>query len=447
MNVKSAGTDNRREENTGEAACYALPGQLCVGLYIYIDLPWFGHSFTLNSFRISSAEQIRELRALNKPRFRYDPKRSTVTPGVDAPEAAVRPVATAAECVPDLRSDAEPAMAAADPGAQMLREYREAVARTEKSFAKALGVMRRLDRNLLSHPAETLEEMQGLVVQMATVFLDHPEATLQVMGESSGGEEVYHHSLNVSILCMMLSGALNLTREEAEILGTGALLHDIGLNDIPGSVLKEKAGGQTRPECGLRAMHAAYGVKTGARLGLAPAILSIIGQHHELADGTGYPGRLGLEQIAPLARIVSLVNFYDNLCNPADISQAMTPHEALAFLFTRRKGQFDTRVLQVMIRCLGVYPPGSIVKLSNDAIAMVVSTRPQMPLRPWVVLYDAAVPREDAAMLNLEAVPDVNISSAIRPALLPAAAYAYLSPRKRITYFFDAGSSHAKGGK
>ena len=107
--------------------------------------------------------------------------------------------------------------------------------------------------------------------------------------------------------------------------------------------------------------------------------------------------------------------------------------------------QFDAQVLQLMIRSLGVYPPGSIVKLSNEAIAMVVSVNPHKSLRPWVLLYDGAVPKEEAAMLNLEMEVDLTISKSIRPALLPAPVYAYLSPRKRITYFFDGGSPNAEG--
>ena len=289
--------------------------------------------------------------------------------------------------------------------------------------------------------------MNGYFDQMVTVFLDRPEVTLQVMGENCGGDEVYHHSLNVSILCMMLVKGLKLTGEQAGMLGTGALLHDIGLIEFPGRVLlRKRPDDQAQSERELRARHIEYAVMSGKQLGLAPEVLSIIEQHHELADGTGYPRGLRLDRSHPRP-IVSLANFYDNLCNPADFAQAMTPHEALSFIFARRKSQFDAQVLQHMIRSLGVYPPGSIVKLSNGAIAMVISVNPQKSLRPWVLLYDAAVPKEQAAMLNLEMMIDVSISKAIRPALLPAPVYAYLSPTKRITYFFDGGSPNAGGRK
>lgn len=424
---------------------YALPEDLHIGLYIYIDLPWFLHPFTLNSFKISTEEQIRQLRALEVPRFRYEPERSEGVPGGALPALALEPVAPASENVSEIGIGPDPAVAGVDPHVQQLREHRQAVARTEKSFVKAVGVMRRLNKNLLSQPGDSLEEMGGLVDQMATVFLDRADVTLQVMGENCGGEEAYHHSLNVSILCMMLVKGLELTSEQAGILGRGALLHDIGLIEFPDRILSKSAGEQARSERAPRVRHIEYGLMIGKQLGLAPEVLSIIEQHHELADGTGYPRGLRIEQIAPLARVVALANFYDNLCNPVNFAQAMTPHEALSFIFARRKGQFDARVLELMIRSLGVYPPGSIVKLSNGAIAMVVSVNPHKPLRPWVLVYDAAVPKEEAAMFNLEMQVDLTISRGIRPALLPPPVYIYLSPRKRITYFFDAGCADAGG--
>jgi hypothetical protein len=179
-------------------------------------------------------------------------------------------------------------------------------------------------------------------------------------------------------------------------------------------------------------------------MNLEPDALTIIAQHHEMADGSGYPRELSLEQIAPLARVVSLANAYDNLCNPVVQSQAMTPHEALSYIFARRRDKFDARVLQLMIRALGVYPPGCVVKLSNDAIAMVTSVNPNKALRPWVLLYDAGIPRHEAVMLDLEKETGLSIARSLRPALLAPAIYAYLSPRRRITYFFDAGAEESK---
>ncbi len=424
---------------------YVSTEELQVGLYVFIDLPWFQHPFTLNSFRIGSQEQIRTLRTLGEPRFRFDPDRSDVRP--ESPSSTQPPAEPPPEVQEEAREEENPALTAKQKRMRLLREHRRRIEQIDKAFLKSSSILRNLNRNLMNKPGETLREMGLLVDQMVLAFLEHPEVTLHVMGEKSGGDETYSHGLNVSVLCMMLTKGLDFSPEQARILGLGALLHDIGLLEVPDRVLKKRPNEYTKPERDLRAMHCEFGLRLAKQLGLPPDVQAIIFQHHELADGSGYPLGLKLEKISRPARVVTLVNFYDNLCNPLDLAQAMTPHEALSFMFGQRRSKFDAVILQQMIRCLGVYPPGSIVTLSNDAIAMVMSVNPAKPLRPWVMLYDESVPKEEAILLNLEQEPEIIIAQAIRPALLPPATYAYLSPRKRVTYFFDSSAQPGQGGE
>ncbi len=426
---------------------YVAADQLHIGLYIFLDTPWFRHSFTLNSFKITSEQQIHELQALGETRFRFDPARSTArastTTPMPAPTNSLSAV-TAPAAVTPAPVDAARAEKAAR--IQRLTEQRKDLAKIEKSFAKASSVMRGLNKNLFSRPQEALAEIGQMVDNMVDVFLQCPEVTLQVLGDKSGGEDVYYHGLNVSIVCLMLAKELGLAPNHARLLGTGALLHDIGLSEIPDRVLRKRPDQTTKPERELRALHVEYGVNLGKKLGLPAEVLAIIAQHHELADGSGYPLGAPLDKISPLARIVSLVNFYDNLCNPQDPSNAMTPHEALSFMYAQRRSKFDPKVLQVLVHSLGVYPPGSIVKLSNDAIAMVVSVNPKKALRPWVLVYDPSVPKDEAIMLDLEMEPALNIRQAIRPELLLPVVHAYLCPRKRLTYYFDGKPANETAG-
>ena len=424
---------------------YVSAEQLQVGLYIFIDLPWFKHPFTLNSFRIGSAEQVSTLRSLGESRFRYDPERSDILPeSPDCAESSVEQSVSQPEVCP---CEENPELTAAQERIRVLRAHRQRIEQVDKAFLKSSSILRNLNRNLMNKPSETLQEMSFLVDQMVLAFLKHPEVTLHVMSEKCGGDETYSHSLNVSVLCMMLTKGLNFSPEQAQILGLGALLHDIGLKDVPDRVLKKRPDECTKPERDLRAMHCEFGLRIGKTLGLQPEVLAIIFQHHEMADGSGYPLGLPLEKIIMPARIVALVNFYDNLCNPLDLAQAMTPHEALSFMFGQRRGKFDAVILQQMIRCLGVYPPGSIVTLSNDAIGMVMSVNPAKPLRPWVMLYDEKIPKEEALLINLEQETEIAITNALRPALLPPPTYAYLSPRKRVTYFFDSNAQPRSGSE
>ena len=433
-------------EPTHDQDFCVTPEQLCVGLYVFIDLPWFSHPFSFSNFKIRSDDQIKTLRGLGVKRFRYDPDRSDMPLFPAASTASVAPESTTPEPEPvtQPRSD-DPALGAKRERIERLKERREKIGNVEKAFVKAANIMRNINRGLLSRPRECLEEVGELVDQMATAFLDSPELTLHVMGEKAGGEEVYYHGLNTSILSMMLAKELGISIEDGRLLGLGALIHDIGLMEIPDRVLK-KTEELTHAEVELRKMHCEYGLRIAQRTNLPDAVQRMIYQHHEMVDGTGYPKSLKGEAIHPLARIVALVNHYDNLCNPLDLARALTPHEALSLMFAQRRARFDAKALQLMIRCLGVYPPGSIVKLSNDALALVQSVNPQKPLRPWVMIYDPEVPKEEAIMLDLEQEPEINISKAIRPVQLPSTVYDYLSPRKRVTYFFDASTSRSKGG-
>ena len=176
-------------------------------------------------------------------------------------------------------------------------------------------------------------------------------------------------------------------------------------------------------------------------LKLPPPVLTIIHEHHEMIDGSGYPRKLKGEQLDPLARIVAIANHYDELCNPVNILNALTPHEALATLFARLRARFDAKLLQTFVRCLGVYPPGTVVQLANDAIGMVVTVNTAKPMKPMVMVYDPAVPKEEAILVDLDGEDDVNIAKAIRPAQLPREIYNYLSPRRQLSYYFDPGAA------
>jgi len=436
-----------------KGSAYLTAEQLYIGAFVRLDLPWFRHSFALNNFKVRTPEQLEELRALKLPRYEYDPERSDPIPQTSATSG----LADSAQ----LQTDPQPAKPAepkepveSDPAARsaeaiqrqrraMVIQRRENVEQVERAFAKATAIVKNLSKTVYSRPKETLEELGGLAGDMVQAFLVSPEATLHVMGEKAGGEDVYFHSLNVSILSMMLAKEMGFNAEQSRDMCVGALLHDIGLSEIPDRVVKKPSAEMTKAERNFRATHVELGINIGKRLGLAPLAMAVIAQHHEFADGTGYPAALKEAQMSPGARLVSLVNYYDNLCNPTDPSKALTPHEALSYMFAQCRTKFEARALQLLIRSLGVHPPGSIVQLSNESFAVVTSVNPKKPLRPWVLVYDESVPKDDAILINLEEQSDIQILKSIRPALLSPKVAAYLNPRKRVTYFFDGSSSSA----
>ena len=173
--------------NSNPNTHYVSVEKLQIGLYIHIDLPWFQHPFTLNSFRISSEDQIRTLKSLGKQRFRYDPERSDVAP--DSPAEAPTPTESLETAHEAILEEVAPELAAKQERIRILNEHRRRIEQVDKAFLKASGILRNLNRNLMNKSGETLQEMTVLVDQMVTAFLEHPEVTLHVMGEKFSGVE------------------------------------------------------------------------------------------------------------------------------------------------------------------------------------------------------------------------------------------------------------------
>lgn len=414
--------------------------QLQVGLYIHLDLKWFEHPFAFSHFKIKDEAQLKVVRSLGLRTVRYDPALSDVGPAATvAPPPGAEPPAPAA---PETEAVVSPELQAKRDMMERIKAQREGAARIEHAFINTARAIREIDKNLFSQPAESLRKANQLITQIVDSILSAPELAIHVMGDKTGGEEIYHHSLNVTTLSMMIARDIKLPQEIAGPLALGALLHDVGHKNIPDKVLS-KLDPLTQAEKNLYELHCQYGAEIGERLGFPRTCMSIIGDHHEAFDGTGYPHKLKGEAIGILPRIVAIANYYDEMCNPVNIASALTPHETLSMMFAKQRSKFDPKLLQVFIRCLGVYPPGTIVQLSNGVIGMIVTVNTSRPMKPVIVIYDAAVPRDEAILVDMDRESDLNIVKSIRPGQVPQEIYRYLSPRKRVSYYFDAGASGA----
>ena len=417
--------------------------QLRVGLYVHLDLKWFEHPFAFNNFKIKDAAQIQAIKSLGLKKVRYDPARSDMKP---APGQAEDGAEVEKDDATEPRAKEHPALAAKRALIEKIRIQREASARIESAFVDTAKTIHNVEKNLLINPTETVEQASRLIGQIADSFLGAPDLALHVMSDRIGSEELYFHSLNVTMLALMVARDIKLPAEVVQCLGMGALFHDVGVREIPDKI-RLKMEPWTQAERNYYELHCKCGGDIGRKLKFAPMVLDIIQQHHEMFDGSGYPEKLRGDAISLPARIVAIANYYDELCNPLNIVNALTPHEALSMMFARLRGKFDPKLLQVFVRCLGVYPPGTIVQLSNGAIGMVATVNTARPMKPSLVIYDAEIPKEDAILVDLDSEVDVNIVKAIRPVQLPREIYAYLSPRKQVSYYFDAGSPSKEGAK
>ncbi|MCQ4272951.1 DUF3391 domain-containing protein [Pseudomonas kuykendallii] len=409
-----------------ETPVYITPDQLCVGLYVQLELGWWEHSFAFSKFKIKDEGQIKALRDLGLKRLRYDPARSDCAPlelpEPEAPPAVEAPPPSAEEIAREKR-------------VRKLSVLRKRLAEVDRKFVQTSQRAKGLIQTLRRQPEDLTKEAGALVADMVEVLLGEDGVVLHsINGKAS--DDAYYHPLNVTVLSLLLGRQLGFDSEVCHSLGMGAVLHDIGKLDIPSKVLL-KPPPLTRSEQQLLQMHTDYGLRVGQGLMFDDDILRIIHEHHEYCDGSGYPRQLSEASISRLSRVVCITNYFDNLCNPLNPRDGLSPHEALAKMFTVR-ARFDDVALKAFIRVMGVYPPGSLVQLDNDAYALVLAMHPSLPLKPTLILYDATVPKNEALIVDLEQEPQLAIARALRPAQLPAEVLEYLNPRLQLSYHVDA---------
>ncbi len=412
--------------------------QVKLGMFIKLDLSWFEHSFSMNSFKITNQQQINELRALDLKHIRYIPSKSDLNQ-INAP---TKPATT-----PEVKGQVFDSIIEAKKARfEKLAKQREELARCEEKFVHAASVVRSIGKTIFSQPEATIKEAGKLVDSIAEIFLDSNDTVMHLIQQTSANEELYFHALNVSVLAMMLANEMKCTEAQIKSVGMAALFHDLGKVNIPDKILN-KTEPLSKPEQNFFELHPDYGVEVGKKAGLPPIVLEVIASHHEYLDGSGYPKKLKADAIRMPTRIVTIANVYDNLCNHIDPAQSLTPHEALSTMYAHRRAQFDPAVMATMVKSLGVYPPGTIVRLSNEAIGLVMNVNVGKPLRPRVLVYDAEIPKEDAIILDLaDETSDISISGSIRPGLLPKLIFDYLNPRKRVNYYFDSKSKKTPSG-
>jgi putative nucleotidyltransferase with HDIG domain len=416
---------------------------LRVGMFVHLDLGWLSHPFPLSSFRIASAEQIETIRGLGLKSVRWSPDKSDLAapPG----EPLVAPRTTTGARGPWTLTGAPAQDAAETPEQALQRERREQLAAQraalqlcERQYGEASREFRHANELVAGDPQGARERTEALSRALVDKMLDQRETCIRLLSEGAG-DRATAHALNVTVVALLLGKLLGLSPEQMLDLGTGALLHDVGKIELPDR-LRHPDDGFTSAEAALYREHVAHGVTIGRRMGLGSAALLVIAQHHEHADGTGFPQRPPADKLTLGARVVALVNRYDNLCNPLHPGRALTPHEALSTLFAQWRQRFDATVLNTFIRMMGVYPPGSVVQLTDDRWAMVMTVNSARPLKPRVLVHDPKVPRDEALYVDLERDSTLGIRRSVRPAQLPPAAREYLAPATRVAYFFEPGT-------
>ncbi len=193
------------------------------------------------------------------------------------------------------------------------------------------------------------------------------------------------HSVRTAILAIALGKYLKLDEQQLELLGLCGMLHDLGKTQIPEEIV-DKPCQLTEVEMRVMQKHTILGYElVNSDPSINRTVKDVIKNHHAHIDGTGYP-KLPAEQISFYCRIISIVDAYDTMTSDTCYNRSVSARDALKELFNQRNKQFDGELVEAFIRMLGIYPPGTLVEMSNGEVGIVISTHPEKKLKPKVEL-------------------------------------------------------------
>lgn len=252
-----------------------------------------------------------------------------------------------------------------------------------KSIATVKNVFKDLsDKRGSTYHVKQIDGIKNIVNEMMQIIYDNP-STLYCMTELMGSDMyTYNHSAEVAILSMLVAKSMKMNDTFVQKIGVGAMLHDLGKMQIPGEVLNKP----TELDADEMAL-----IKTHPQLGydllkdnnfISPLSRQIVLLHHEKLNGSGYPHHMVGDQIPIHVRIVTVCDIFNAISSNRAYKEKLNADQALEILRAESVYELDRDIYYHLLKVVNIYPVGTIVRLSNDLLAIVIKENPEVQTRP-----------------------------------------------------------------
>ncbi len=266
---------------------------------------------------------------------------------------------------------------------------RDGLDRCLKLYRETVGSAKRILTDARMGKIPSLVEAQETVAGLVDGVLRDQNIMLALTMIKSYDNYLYAHSVNVGVLCIALGGSLGLDSDMIKELGLGAFLHDIGKVQWPEKIYL-KPRGLNDEEWALVHRHPLDGAAIVEKMGnMSPTAMEVILEHHLRYDRKGYPIVDPEKEAGFFGMIGQLADAYDAMTTARAYQNAFEPSRAVARMQNLSGTVFDPKLLDAFIRMVGIYPVGSLVRLSSGELALVVKPNPTDASRPTLrLLFD-----------------------------------------------------------
>lgn len=265
----------------------------------------------------------------------------------------------------------------------------EALKKNDKECAELLinhavaAVRSLMDDARIGNPLD-LTVLEGVATEVAREVVANPATAIVVYHLRNTCEYTYAHSVRVAVLAVSCAHRMGLSGDVCQKIALGGLLHDIGKMCVRKEVL-QKPDKLTPVEMNHMREHVVLGAGLIKEGQLPSETLAVLLEHHERFDGNGYPRQLTGTEISLAGRISAIADVYDAISSDRWYHKGLPPAAAIRKIHEWSKFHFDPEVAAHFIRSVGIYPVGSLVRLSNKRLAVVVEHKQSSPLFPRVL--------------------------------------------------------------